>query len=163
MDSTRMRWGETGPRLLTSVLGDRMAREAQRKELFFPIHYSEFWKMFDPEHFAACEKLCKEAFTLHLWNSIVEKFGFWKNLLPPEGSFLHHLFTADGSAACFAATFPSANMRQLISNWQSRQTGSSLGFGGVIRQMLPSIRRTLNHYRHTARDVSPAPSSRRRL
>jgi hypothetical protein len=147
MDSDRMRWGETGPRLLTQVFGGRVAREARGKERFFPIHYDEFWKVFVPEHFDTCAALCRGSYTLHLWNNIVDRLGFWKDLLPPEGSFLHHVFTADGSAGYFPATFPKSNMRQLIENWQGRQSGSSLGIRSVFRQILPSIGRTLRHYR----------------
>lgn len=142
---TRMRWGDTGPRLLTQVCGDRLGA-VQRKELFFPIHYDEFWKVFLPEHFDECQALCRQACTLHLWNNIVDQLGFWKDLLPPEGSFLHHLFVQNGSPGSFRATFPVANMRRLVDNWRASRSGSRLGVGSVVRQMVPSVRRTVRHY-----------------
>jgi hypothetical protein len=142
---TRMRWGDTGPRLLTQVFGDAL-EVAHPPERFFPVHYDDFWKVFVPDHFAECQALCSKADTLHLWNNIVDQLGFWKDLLPPEGSFLHHLFVQCGSQAYFRATFPLANMRRLIENWQAGSNGSRLGIGSVVRQMMPSVARTVRHY-----------------
>jgi len=142
---TRMRWGDTGPRLLTQVCGNQVGT-AHRKELFFPIHYDEFWKVFLPEHFEECKALCKEAFTLHLWNNIVDQLGFWKDLLPPKGSFLQHLFAENGSQTYFRSTFPVGNMRRLVENWRAGRSGNQLGIGSVVRQMVPSVGRTVRHY-----------------
>jgi hypothetical protein len=143
---TRMRWGATGPRLLTQVCGPQLVAASHRKELFFPVHYDEFWKVFVPEHFDECKALCKEAYTLHLWNNIVERLGFWKDLLPPEGSFLRHLFVENGSQKYFRSTFPAANMHRLVENWLAGRSGSQLGIGSVVRQMVPSVGRTVRHY-----------------
>jgi hypothetical protein len=142
---TRMRWGDTGPRLLTQVCAGR-AGTAHRKELFFPVHHGEFWKVFLPEHFEECKALCKEAYTLHLWNNIVDQLGFWKDLLPPKGSLLQHLFAENGSQTYFHSTFPVANMRRLVENWRAGRSGNQLGIGSVVRQMVPSVGRTVRHY-----------------
>ena len=143
---TRMRWGDTGPRLLTQVYGPQLGATAHRKELFFPVHYDDFWKVFVPEHFDECKALCKEAYTLHLWNNIVDRLGFWKDLLPPEGSFLRHLFVENGSRKYFRSTFPLANTRRLVENWLAGRSGSQLGIGSVVRQVVPSVGRTVRHY-----------------
>jgi hypothetical protein len=68
-------WGQTGPRLLTSVFGADVMARSYGPEQFFPIHYDEFWKVFLPEYQAECAALCEKAYTLHLWNNIVTKVG----------------------------------------------------------------------------------------
>lgn len=145
--NTDMRHGETGPRLITRLIGSQaMAAQAQPPHLYFPIHFDEFWKVFLPEHAHECRALCDRARTLHLWNNIVDRLGFWKDFLPPQGAYLHELFVDAGCEPFFQGTFPLKNMRQLVENWQSRQTGEHLGIRNVVRQFVPSIQRTFRHY-----------------
>ncbi len=144
---TSMRWGETGPRLITRLAGRQaVLAQAAPPSLYFPIHFDDFWKVFLPEHRDECSRLCEQARTLHLWNNIVDRLGFWKDHLPPPGSYLHGLFVEKGCAPFFDGVFPLRNMRQLVENWHARQTGSQLGIGSVLRQLLPSIRRTYRHH-----------------
>ena len=141
-----LRWGETGPKLLTRVLGqDKVFALAHRPSEFFPIHYLDFWKMFLPEYTDECVAKCKNAKTVHLWNNIVDRLGFWKNMLPPEGSFLHGLFAKYASQAGFVTTYPTSATRKLVDNWLFRQNGGDLRAEALIKQMLPSLRRTLKH------------------
>jgi Alpha 1,4-glycosyltransferase conserved region len=143
-----MRWGETGPRLLTKIVGTQaLMAQAAPPAQFFPIHWDDFWKVFLPEHADECRALCREAHTLHLWNNIVERLGYWKEFLPPADSYLHDLFVEHGGAPYFRGVFPLRNMRQLVENWRSRQTGDQLGIRGVVRQLVPSLQRTLRHYK----------------
>ncbi len=144
---THMRWGETGPRLITKLVGSQaLMQQAQPPHLYFPIHFDDFWKVFLPEHAQECRAKCEHARTLHLWNNIVDRLGFWKDYLPPQGSYLHDVFVEKGCASLFRGVFPLRNMRQLIENWHSRQTGQHLGVRSVMRQLLPSIQRTYKHY-----------------
>ena len=144
---TQMRWGETGPRLITKLVGAQVAMEqAQPVHLYFPVHFDEFWKVFLPEHAETCAALCSKARTLHLWNNIVDRLGFWKEYLPPAGSYLHSALIERGCQEYFRGEFPLKNMRQLIENWQARQTGDQLGIRSVVRQLVPSIHRTFKHY-----------------
>ena len=144
---TPMRWGQTGPKLITELVGgSALLMRAEPQAVHFPIHWDDFWTVFLPEHADACRAACADARTLHLWNNIVERLGFWKEFLPPEGSYLHELFVASGSGGRFRGVFPLKNVRQMIENWQSRQSGRHLGIGSVARQVLPSIRRTIRHH-----------------
>lgn len=143
---TDMRWGDTGPRLLTRLAGAQAVSRTQPPHLYFPIHFDAFWKVFLPEHADECRALCDRARTLHLWNNVVDRLGFWKDFLPPPGSYLHELFSDAGCIPFFRGEFPLKNMRQLVENWRSRQTGQHLGIGSVVRQLVPSIQRTYRHY-----------------
>jgi len=141
-----IRWGETGPRLVTRIAGPHaVGAQAAPPPVYFPIHFGDFWKPFLPEHASECRALCAQARTLHLWNNLIEQMGYWKEYLPPAGSWLHELFQERGCAAYFRGEFPLRNMRALVRNWIARQTGDQLGIGGVLRQVVPSVRRTIRH------------------
>ena len=74
-------WGATGPRLLTEVFGkDQLFSIAYEPEIFFPIYFDDFWKAFLPECLDECEDLCRNAFTVHLWNNIVVKLWVVKGI-----------------------------------------------------------------------------------
>lgn len=134
-----LRWGDTGPRLLSRLAG---TRAAAAPGLHCPVHFDEFWKPLLPEHADECRALCGEARTLHLWNNLLDRLGYWKDWLPPAGSYLHERFVADGSSALFRGEFPLSNLRQLVENWRARQSGQALGIGSVLRQLLPSLARS---------------------
>ena len=61
---------------------------------FMPVHYDEYYKLRLPEFAEECAEKCRNAKTVHLYNDILDRIGVWKILLPPEGSYLHYLFSA---------------------------------------------------------------------
>lgn len=138
-----LRWGETGPVLLTSLYkGSSFFDEAFPPEYFYPVLYDVFWKVFLPEERDECAELCRDAYTLHLWNNIVVDLGFWKHLAPPEGSFLHEKLTEAGCLDLFEAVYPAPVMRRMVANWRLRYTGGDVGIGNLVRQIVPGTLRT---------------------
>ena len=138
-----LRWGETGPMLLTSLYrGSAFFERAYEPKYFYPVLYDVFWKVFLPEERDSCAELCRDAYTLHLWNNIVVQLGVWKNLAPPEGSFLHELLAEGGHLGLFEATYPAPIMRRMVENWRLRHTGADVGVGNLVRQLLPGAIRT---------------------
>ena len=134
-------WGETGPNLLTELLGADIVATAYGPELFFPIHYDDFWKVFLPEHCEECEAQCEAGYTLHLWNNIVTKAGIWKDVLPPQGSYLERCFVEGGTADLFQGVFPAAAMRHVIDNYRMRMSGSLKDVKRLAQLSLPGMRR----------------------
>ena len=134
-------WGETGPGLLTAVFGTDIVAGAYGPELFFPIHYNDFWKVFLPEHYEECSELCRGGYTLHLWNNIVTKAGIWKDVLPPQGSYLERRFAEDGMAHLFQGVFPAAEMRHVIDNYRMRLSGSLHDVKRLVQLTLPGVKR----------------------
>jgi hypothetical protein len=134
-------WGQTGPRLLTSVFGADVMARSYGPEQFFPIHYDEFWKVFLPEYQAECAALCEKAYTLHLWNNIVTKVGVWKDVLPPKGSYLERLFVEDGMEHLFQGTFPASAMHHVIDNYRMRLSGNFNDVTKLAQLALPGIKR----------------------
>jgi hypothetical protein len=141
-----MRWGETGPRLLTKSLGSEVMTIAHPPEMFFPISYDMFWMAFLPECCEPCEELCQSASTVHLWNNIVERLGIWKQIGPPAGSFLHKCFKNDNSLDRFAELYPASVMQNMIENWRLRKSGGDLGVKQIAKRFFPSIARTVRHH-----------------
>ncbi len=134
-------WGETGPRLLTAVFGSRVLNASFGPELFFPVHYDEFWKVFLPRYRTECEDLCRNATTLHLWNNVVGKVGVWKDVLPPPGSYLHEQFVAHGLTDLFHGVFPADVMENVIDNYRMRMSGAFGDITKLAHLVIPGLRR----------------------
>ncbi|ACB23176.1 hypothetical protein Mrad2831_1169 [Methylobacterium radiotolerans JCM 2831] len=140
-------WGETGPRLLTEIFGEQSIRKvAHPPNDFFPISHNDFWRVFLPSERDWCESRCKESFSVHLWNNIVDRLGIWKRIAPPAGSWLAARYEADGTAGMFDASYPPEVMRRMIDNWILRKSGDDLGIKSVARQFVPSLRRSARSY-----------------
>jgi hypothetical protein len=136
-------WGATGPRLLTNVFGARtIIRHAAPPETYFPIHYDDFFLPFLPEAAEICEELCRQAFTLHLWNNLVVQLGYWKDMAPPRGSWMWKQLQAMGLLSLFTDTYPAEVMRAMVTNWRFRKSGGDIGVVKLTQQIVPSIIRT---------------------
>ena len=140
MDKT-MKWGDTGPRLLTEVYGKDFVSSALPPKVFYPVHFADYYKVFLPEFREECEKLCKEAYTLHLWNNLVVKTGMWKKIGPPKGSFLHSVFEKFDSQQSFIDFYPETVMRTLIDNVMYKG-----GIKTLMRLIFPSIKNTVRRH-----------------
>lgn len=83
-------WGFLGPQLVTRTLKklDLMNLPLPRGA-FYPIHWSQFDVALLPGKRGDAEKLCKNALTYHIWNEYFLRVAVPKNVLPPEGSYLH--------------------------------------------------------------------------
>jgi hypothetical protein len=72
----------------------QLAASMKDPKEFMPVHYDEYYKLRLPEFAEECAEKCRNAKTVHLYNDILDRIGVWKILLPPEGSYLHYLFSA---------------------------------------------------------------------
>jgi hypothetical protein len=155
LDGKDLSWGQTGP-LLLDRYGAQLARSETiyGPETFYPIDHDSIWKVFLPEHRAWCEAQCRSAATLHLFNNVLVRMGYWKSIAPPVGSYLHARFQAADALRFFEATYPETVMRRLTHNFVAAQTGEELGLKAVLTQMLPSAARS---YAHHAKAVSARP------
>lgn len=129
-------WGDTGPRLLTSVYG---VGEGLPEQVFYPVHFDDYYKVFLPQYRAECEALCGDATTLHLWNNLVVKMGLFKEIGPPLGSYLHAVFERSGANRLFGTFYPEAVMKTMIHNAVVKVGGDS-GVKRVLKLIAPSIR-----------------------
>jgi hypothetical protein len=158
LDGRNLSWGETGPLLL-----DRHGTEVAKTttiygfEKLYPIDHDDVWKVLLPEHRAWCESQCRSAATLHLFNNVIVRLGYWKSIAPPVGSYLHACFQSADALRFFEGVYPEAVMRHLAHNFVASQTGQRIGFKAVIKQFLPSVVRSYGHHRKAlSAKVTPA-------
>ena len=112
-------------------------------DAYMPFHHSEFYKYLLPEYYEECERACRKAYTIHLYNNIWDKIGYYKDLLPPEGSYLHSLLRDSPAAGQFKGIYPASVVRALAEGWHLRFSGEALSVGPLLRQLLPSALRTV--------------------
>jgi alpha 1,4-glycosyltransferase len=87
-----VRWGDTGPRLLTRVLKEtgNIARALPASDCY-PIRYTEVVDMFRPSATEALQARIAPAQFLHLWNEMFNQNAIQKTMKPPRGSLLWQL------------------------------------------------------------------------
>ncbi len=87
-----IKWGETGPRLLTQVLKDQgYFSRALAASICYPIHYRRAAHLLLPAATATLAPLIEPSLFLHLWNEALVFSGIQKTYLPPRGSLLRAL------------------------------------------------------------------------
>ncbi|MEX3785453.1 hypothetical protein [Paraburkholderia sp. BR14374] len=136
MKGTALKWGDTGPRLLTAVYG---VKAGLPESLFYPVHFNDYYKVFLPRYFEECAELCSDAYTLHLCNNRVVKMGLFKRIGPPVGSFLHHVFEQIGANELFREFYPASVMQAMIDN-AVEKVGSDEGVRKLLRVGVPMVR-----------------------
>lgn len=126
-------WGATGPALVTSVLGSEALAAASQPARFYPIPWDAWWKPFVPSSRDECEALAENATGVHLWNNIVERSGYWKDLAPPAGSYLHGVLDRLDLLGPFVATCPARVMEHIAQNYRESRTASHMRVGQLGR------------------------------
>lgn len=141
-------WGETGPLMIEQAVrrcGGQFDLYDHRH--FYPIEHYDIWKIFLPEEYDTCVRQCDGATTLHIFNNILGTMGIWKDLAPPEGSYLHARIAELGLLGHFRDIYPAKVMRACLNNYRLSKSGKGLGVKTLARQFFPSIGRTYHHYR----------------
>ena len=141
-------WGETGPVLLQRVLqGAGLEKDAGDHSVYYPVHHDDIGKVLLPQFRDWCDEACQNAVTLHLFNNIFERMGYWKDMAPPAGSFLHGKFKKTGALKFFSAVIPEAVMTHQVNNFKWSQTGEQIGFKSIVKQFAPAFLRSARHHR----------------
>jgi Glycosyl transferase family 2/Alpha 1,4-glycosyltransferase conserved region len=84
-----VKWGDTGPRLLTRVLQECGALDRAVPALVcYPIHYNQALDMLRPSRTAVLAPRVESSLFLHVWNSMLVHRGVQKACRPPKGSLL---------------------------------------------------------------------------
>ncbi|MEZ2128940.1 MULTISPECIES: hypothetical protein [unclassified Sinorhizobium] len=142
-----LRWGETGPSMIfEAIKANRAALKLYEHKYFYPIEHYDIWKVLLPNHFDECQEKCRHASTIHLFNNILTTMGFWKELAPPVGSYLHHVLKELDALRFFKDVYPEKIMSACVENFRFRQNGKALGIKAVLKEIVPSIGRSYRHY-----------------
>lgn len=86
-------WAEIGPELLTRYVEERkIVTAVLPAPVFYPLHFTQFWAVFDPRRTAHAAEMMRGSACLHLWNEMIRRNGIDKHVLPPHGSLLRNLY-----------------------------------------------------------------------
>lgn len=90
----QVRWGMIGPVLLTAVVEELgMTGCVAPVSVLYPVHYSEVWKLFDPQSTQEVVRRLDTSATLHLWNEVLRHAPIpVASLAPPKGSYMDLAF-----------------------------------------------------------------------
>ena len=90
---TTVEWAEIGPKLLTRYVGEgKIATTVLPHTYFYPLHFTQFWSVFDPRRTLHASQTIRGAVCLHLWNEMIRRNGIDKDVLPPHGSLLRSFY-----------------------------------------------------------------------
>ena len=120
------KWGSTGPALLTKVFGPAVLERALDASNFFPIGWDDWWKPFTPSAREECDAACADASAIHLWNNIVERSGYWKDIAPPVGSYLHDVLERSDALRLFREVYPAQIMEHIANNYRNSRTADHM-------------------------------------
>jgi hypothetical protein len=91
-DKDKIIWSEIGPLLVTKgAKRFGVLRYAQPPEVFYPVHFWQWKKIWDKEYLQEVLNKCKDAHTLQIWNQFLNREGIDKNKLP-KGSAIEYFY-----------------------------------------------------------------------
>lgn len=91
-DKNKIVWSEIGPLLVTKGAKKfNVLKYAQPPEVFYPIHFWQWKKIWSKEFKQEVLDKSKDSYTLQIWNQFLNREGIDKNNLP-KGSAIHYLY-----------------------------------------------------------------------
>jgi hypothetical protein len=91
-DKKKIVWSEIGPLLVTrGAKKFRVLKHAQNPEVFYPVHFWQWRKIWDKKYLQEVLDKCKDAHTLQIWNQFLNREGINKNRLP-KGSAIEYFY-----------------------------------------------------------------------
>lgn len=91
-DKTKIIWSEIGPLLVTKgAKRFDVLKYAQPPEVFYPVHFWQWKKIWLKDYREEVLSKCKDAHTLQIWNQFLNREGIDKNNLP-SGSAIEYFY-----------------------------------------------------------------------
>jgi hypothetical protein len=91
-DKTKIVWSEIGPLLVTKgAKRFNVLKYAQPPEVFYPVHFWQWKKIWNKDYRQEVLDKCKDAHTLQIWNQFLNREGIDKNKLP-KGSAIEYFY-----------------------------------------------------------------------
>ena len=86
-DKSKIVWSEIGPLLVTKGAKKfNVLNYAQAPEVFYPVHFWQWKKIWSPEYRREVLQKCEGAHTLQIWNQFLNREGIDKNRLPKKSA-----------------------------------------------------------------------------
>ena len=91
-DKSKIIWSEIGPQLVTRGANKfGVLKYAQPPEVFYPIHFWQWKKIWSQENTKEVLDKIKDSHTLQIWNQFLNREGIDKNKLP-KGSTIDYFY-----------------------------------------------------------------------
>ena len=91
-DKSQIVWSEIGPLLVTQAAKEfDVIKYAQPPEVFYPVHFWQWKKIWVPDYRREVLDKCKDSHTLQIWNQFLNRAGIDKNNLP-RGSAMDYFY-----------------------------------------------------------------------
>lgn len=91
-DKSKIVWSEIGPLLVTKGANKyNVLKYAQPPEVFYPVHFWQWKKIWNKDYKQEVLDKCKDAHTLQIWNQFLNREGIDKNKLP-KGSAIEYFY-----------------------------------------------------------------------
>ena len=91
-DKSKIVWSEIGPLLVTKgAKRFNVLKYAQPPEVFYPVHFWQWKKIWNKDYKQEVLDKCKDAHTLQIWNQFLNREGIDKNKLP-KGSAIEYFY-----------------------------------------------------------------------
>lgn len=89
-----VRWGDVGPNLVTRAVDEfELWNNASSRPTFYPVHYLDVWKFFDPRAAVSIDTSSSESYCVHLWSEYLSgPGGALKSSVPEKSSWLYERF-----------------------------------------------------------------------
>jgi hypothetical protein len=134
IDQVNAPWGTTGPLALTKIFAEHnLASYKRHTSEFYPLHWKEAPKVLFPEFTAEVRERIADSPFIHLWGSTLREIGFDCDAsLPPEGSYLHSLYTRHLDPHILQRLTPmdERRYRTFVRDYIERTWNVSLAFAG---------------------------------
>lgn len=133
--------GGVGPELIKKTVKKRkLSNEMLAQKFLFPVNYKNFHWLFIPEKKEEVKRLYEKSYLCHFYNEILNRFSYTKNILPPEGSFLHEKIIESDPGLISRQCLPVNSFLRLIG-----KKDGSVSFGEHLNDLIPSFVRMLKH------------------
>jgi hypothetical protein len=95
-------WGEAGPHLITrTVKSLDLESDILPPDTFYPVHWSEWFKVFMGNFRAFVDEKSRPSKALHLWHEMARRAGYDKSIMPDRQSYLGQLVIKHRTASYF--------------------------------------------------------------
>ncbi|MGZ8237559.1 MAG: tetratricopeptide repeat protein [Methylobacter sp.] len=136
-----VQWGQAGPLLITRLLSNYTDVEVLPVTAFYPVHWSEAWRLITQEQSGHCAGVAAESYAVHWWNEIFRRMGIPKDKLPPADSYLGRYAASvldggwdewpDSVIATWVENFRAASLAEPVRRYLQGQAE----FAGLMRDL----------------------------
>lgn len=113
-----MQWNQMGPKMFTKILAEFPSVAAKSSSIkdFYPIHWRETADLFLNSKTPLVKQKVRNSYSIHIWNQLISRSGYDKEMSPPVGSYLYEKFIEHKAAGRFKSIYAENDLVHIIGN-----------------------------------------------